>query len=334
MVTPRRLFVLWSCWALGAAAMPTACKDSEPDCSTHCGCVCQALDTCNLLPSPLGVDGRSCQERCEDSGEEARDLITTLGGQAVAKGSWCAEDRCVALANDLAVVLGDVAFLGEGDIRITLEGLASSSRPQKSVAASCNAIVRTTTHGLECREKGVADPYAFCDELGATEVTFFAVSSVETPTTRPVYAEETMSCVAAATQGVVLERFPPGWALVGAKVRGANRPPSAERPVPYCRVFYADYLALLEAAECRQAPPLQIVRISDDPVEIGGVPCEEAELCDDGLDNDENGLSDCRDPACEMPCVEADCGNGEDDDEDGDIDCDDDDCANTAVCGT
>jgi hypothetical protein len=53
--------------------------------------------------------------------------------------------------------------------------------------------------------------------------------------------------------------------------------------------------------------------------------------CDDGIDNDGDGLTDCADPDCgaEARCYEdsTNCGNGKDDDNDGLIDCADPDCA-------
>jgi hypothetical protein len=53
--------------------------------------------------------------------------------------------------------------------------------------------------------------------------------------------------------------------------------------------------------------------------------------CDDGIDNDGDGLTDCADPDCgnEPRCYEdsTNCSNGKDDDNDGLVDCDDPDCA-------
>jgi hypothetical protein len=68
-----------------------------------------------------------------------------------------------------------------------------------------------------------------------------------------------------------------------------------------------------------------------------------AEVCDDGLDNDEDSLVDCDDSDCttDESCqddvtttliLEDNCTNGMDDDKDGLVDCDDSDCASTAVC--
>ncbi len=60
--------------------------------------------------------------------------------------------------------------------------------------------------------------------------------------------------------------------------------------------------------------------------------------CDDGLDNDEDGLWDCDDPDCgdSSYCNEAaedgSCSDGEDNDGDGLSDCDDPDCAETEDC--
>ena len=64
-----------------------------------------------------------------------------------------------------------------------------------------------------------------------------------------------------------------------------------------------------------------------------------AEICDDGLDNDVDGLVDCLDPDCvaDPICFEGDditCGDGIDNDADGLIDCVDPDCSGTNACGT
>ncbi len=60
------------------------------------------------------------------------------------------------------------------------------------------------------------------------------------------------------------------------------------------------------------------------------------EICDNGLDDDEDGQTDCDDAECddEPGCVPPteDCANGSDDDGDGDADCDDSDCARAPAC--
>ena len=64
------------------------------------------------------------------------------------------------------------------------------------------------------------------------------------------------------------------------------------------------------------------------------------EVCDDGLDNDNDGLIDCADvdcfghPDCVGPGFEFNCANGLDDDLDGAVDCDDFDCFFDPVCQT
>jgi len=62
------------------------------------------------------------------------------------------------------------------------------------------------------------------------------------------------------------------------------------------------------------------------------------EDCDDGRDNDGNGLLDCEDAACldAAPCIEGpgECNDGRDNDRDGLRDCYDDDCWNLGVCAT
>jgi hypothetical protein len=58
------------------------------------------------------------------------------------------------------------------------------------------------------------------------------------------------------------------------------------------------------------------------------------EICDDGIDNDGDGFTDCADRDCgtEPGCKETNCTDGTDNDGDGFADCDDWDCQGTAAC--
>jgi hypothetical protein len=63
-------------------------------------------------------------------------------------------------------------------------------------------------------------------------------------------------------------------------------------------------------------------------------PVVDPELCDNGIDDDADGLIDCDDPDCvnDPNCTPELCDNGTDDDGDGLIDCDDPDCVNDPIC--
>jgi hypothetical protein len=58
------------------------------------------------------------------------------------------------------------------------------------------------------------------------------------------------------------------------------------------------------------------------------------EICDDGADNDADGLVDCEDAACDAAdaCLETACADGQDNEQDGAVDCFDDDCWGTGDC--
>ncbi len=57
------------------------------------------------------------------------------------------------------------------------------------------------------------------------------------------------------------------------------------------------------------------------------------EICDDGIDNDGNGFSDCEDLDCiNSTIIECNCADGEDNDGDGFTDCDDTDCIGSPDC--
>jgi hypothetical protein len=60
-----------------------------------------------------------------------------------------------------------------------------------------------------------------------------------------------------------------------------------------------------------------------------GISPGEVESCDNGVDDDCDGLSDCEDSDCLDECTESTCDDGLDEDGDGDVDCDDDDCLAT-----
>jgi hypothetical protein len=71
------------------------------------------------------------------------------------------------------------------------------------------------------------------------------------------------------------------------------------------------------------------------PVYLGGAgTILSAEVCDDGMDNDRDDLTDCLDPDCDGAnnCFENICLNGVDEDDDGLVDCDDPDCAEALNC--
>lgn len=77
------------------------------------------------------------------------------------------------------------------------------------------------------------------------------------------------------------------------------------------------------------------------PVPVDGPPIPESEVCDDGVDNDLDGLIDCDDtvdcsldPYCDVPPPAGEiCDDGTDNDNDGLIDCADPDCAGVTVAG-
>ncbi len=56
--------------------------------------------------------------------------------------------------------------------------------------------------------------------------------------------------------------------------------------------------------------------------------------CEDGVDNDADGLLDCNDPDCSLneKCIENDCGDQKDNDGDGQVDCKDADCFGDSLC--
>ena len=75
------------------------------------------------------------------------------------------------------------------------------------------------------------------------------------------------------------------------------------------------------------------VAILDDYVKLvsAGPPTVES-FCEDGIDDDHNGLTDCADPECFSPACNEICSDGWDNDSDGDVDCADADCSDDPTC--
>lgn len=66
-------------------------------------------------------------------------------------------------------------------------------------------------------------------------------------------------------------------------------------------------------------------------VPMYGFPIEE-ELCNDGVDDDSNGLTDCDDPVCDHVEYCLSCDDGHDNDGNGEADCNDASCAPHEAC--
>ena len=119
-----------------------------------------------------------------------------------------------------------------------------------------------------------------------------------------------------------------------------------ELPYPFCSdQLFSDRLRELPDPVCNGQIPLSITEHVQAifyeacgggmDVNFGGNGGDE--ICDDGIDNDNDGLVDCADPDCcgtEVcgSCIETDCANGIDDDGDGFIDNEDSDCFNDSPC--
>lgn len=103
------------------------------------------------------------------------------------------------------------------------------------------------------------------------------------------------------------------------------RPPPSDHMTSFrWTVAFAAALVLAGACTCEPETPL---------VEEGEVPA----LCFDDIDNDADGLTDCRDPGCSRipACTgerEAECDDGLDNDANGFADCADFGCATHPAC--
>lgn len=112
----------------------------------------------------------------------------------------------------------------------------------------------------------------------------------------------------------------------------------------------SDY-ELEDYGACATCPPVQIFdgEICDDLIDNdndGDVDCADSEcavlpychseICDNGIDDNQDGFIDCSDPECSgiASCIETEtvCNDGIDNDEDGAIDCDDPNCVDNVIC--
>ena len=85
---------------------------------------------------------------------------------------------------------------------------------------------------------------------------------------------------------------------------------------------------------CDDGEPTETGAVDDTDTDTDTDTTPTTELdCADGVDNDQDGLTDCEDGDC--ACIETDCGDGIDDDSDGLLDCEDDDCVDVCIedCG-
>ncbi len=114
-------------------------------------------------------------------------------------------------------------------------------------------------------------------------------------------------------------------------------------------------LGTLAAAGCGGGDSTGTVEVCDNSLDDdgdGATDCDDTDCaaapecaatvessCTDGLDDDGDGQTDCddsdcaADPACVVPTEETDCDDGLDDDGDGQTDCDDPDCDDDPACG-
>jgi hypothetical protein len=150
------------------------------------------------------------------------------------------------------------------------------------------------------------------------------------------------------------EALPFGWDWLPQPLRGVGFFPSRERPVFPTAAFTNPLTGL-----CPECAGQEISEVlgdiwcyftgpsgysglpvlarqaggSQEPVLLGGLVTLSAEICDNQLDDDGDGLVDCGDPECRMaePCFESTCFDGMDNDFDGLVDCGDRDCAGDTI---
>lgn len=112
-----------------------------------------------------------------------------------------------------------------------------------------------------------------------------------------------------------------------------------------------DDYELEDYGACATCPTIEVslFEVCDDLIDNdndGNVDCDDSEcavlpychseICDNGIDDNQDGFIDCSDPECSeiASCIKTEtvCNDGIDNDEDGAIDCDDPNCADDVIC--
>jgi hypothetical protein len=297
---------------------------NAPEDSATCEYACDALESCGLLPSPLGIGTsptsrrENCESRCELSQRENPDTRQVLAcyDQAHKKGddfSWCSLS-CQELGSCLgkAFPAQEVTGFGRVAVRVVIRDSenatsgAAGAGGQASVdpipTAACETTPEPQTTASSCEQAG------------------FSVLRLLPPAGADVdSAVLTQPCVNAVTRGFPVFEMRAGTYRPELKVLGGARPPEAssmdggvagaggesgtpkEGPTEeYCRVVAGGLFHI-------QAGQTNLVTITverDVYLEEDLNTCESD--CLSGLDSDRDGQRGCEDLVCSARCSQCD----------------------------
>jgi hypothetical protein len=260
------------------AASAPACPSvpNGPLCDVACG----NLSSCGLLPSPLGASTDdanardNCEARCGLSddvvGDKVRDCASALEHVS---NDWCKSgSECERIAACLESAYPEATILGEAAVAVN----AVDGPGTPLVCGDGFGLVRTTP---------IDDPRDWCQrERITTGLAFVLDRSGYHP------GAET-ACEQLIAQQVTFRHVEPGLLTPGFELRGTQ--PSEEdggTPEPFCRVHYGPTNALSAG----------ILAVAPVFVQQGAYDCENTpDMCQNGKDDDRNGLADCHDPKCD-----------------------------------
>jgi hypothetical protein len=252
---------------------------------TACSQVCGQLESCHLLPSPLGTDHANCQERCLQSDDQKDRLVECIANKGISLApNWCAPSstECSSLIHCLDDTFPEGGTASKGTIALVARTAVQSSESFDACAPAtqCQATVASS------------EATSLCQSWRATDVTAFWLGEI-------TQERSTVSCMTSLTSPPTFRHVDVGVIRAGLIVQGAAAPGDGEAEAPaaaFCRVFHAQDIVPWAGNGCSAIP------IEVDADGASGVPCEMDGLCADGIDNDGDGLTDCKDPKCASAC--------------------------------
>jgi hypothetical protein len=282
-----------------ALAFAAGCLGSDLSNEGDCETFCHDLQVCGMLPSILGVQSSAddygevaatdnCKTRCARTPAETQSrMLDCRQTKRPAERDWC--DTPSACADLSACLVGEfpgVPVTGQASVQVEAWSKSCEGSP-------------VTPDAPYCSESVPESPCTWADganaECGARDLGVRAF--IDQGTGRRFGPSR--SCAAGLTEHTAFSNVAPGRLRVGVQlIENTESPPARDGgaaattvPGPACREFVAD--AVVAAGSVSLLLGVVVDGIA------GGSSCE---ICDDGGDNDGDGLVDCADADCLVEC--------------------------------
>jgi hypothetical protein len=283
------------------------CEDEQ-----HCETLCDELNACGFLPSPMGVDLDNCVARCESSDDIPKRLESCIKEQpphwqdlSGEKTGDPVHDRamdlfgCPTYAECLSHITRDSNLQGHGRVMMVPTETAWSGVEQKR-DLGCQAQVKLRDAEEICSGWGVARATALLDD-GQTGVRGSFSTCATALVHQAVFDHILVTRLRAALvlEGKIEATGEGGAPPQAAGASGAGQGDGGSdgnEPSEPCFVFPAPLQVNDAGPGC-----VGIVLPFDRDIKKANV-CERGVQCTDNLDNDADGWSDCDDPKCEEYC--------------------------------